>query len=70
MKDNNVKLMASNGVYEVNVCTSFKNLNNVKSCRPLDSSTLNFDYKINSIHFISMEMILFRAPPALLSSVY
>jgi hypothetical protein len=42
---------ASNGVYEVNVCTFFKILNNVKSCIPLDVLTLNLDPKIDSIHF-------------------
>jgi hypothetical protein len=31
---------------------SFKNLNNVKLCTPLDTSTLNYNHKINSIHFI------------------
>jgi hypothetical protein len=46
------KLDASNSVYEVNVITSFKNLNNVKLCTPLDVSTLNPDRKIDSIHFI------------------
>jgi hypothetical protein len=44
--------IASNGVYEVDVGMSFKNLNNMKSCIPLDASTLNPDYKIDSIHFI------------------
>jgi len=46
------KIDASNGVYEANVDTSFKNLNNVKSCTLLYASTLNPDHKIDSIHFI------------------
>jgi hypothetical protein len=37
------KVDAYNGVYEVNVDTSFKNLNKVKSCTPLDASILNPD---------------------------
>lgn len=40
------------GLYEVNIGTSFKHLNNMKSCTPLDLLTLNLDYKINSIYFI------------------
>lgn len=40
-----------NDIYEVNVSTSFKILNNVKSCTPLDILTLNSDYKIDSIYF-------------------
>jgi hypothetical protein len=46
------KVDASNSVYEVNVSTSFKNLNNVKSCIPLDVLILNPDRKMDSIHFI------------------
>jgi hypothetical protein len=45
------KVNAYNGVYEVNVDTFFKNVNNVKSCILLDTSTLNLDHKINSIYF-------------------
>jgi hypothetical protein len=45
------KIDTSNGVYEVNVGMSFKNLNNVKSCTLLDASTLNPDHKIDGIHF-------------------
>jgi hypothetical protein len=43
---------ASNGIYKVNIDTFFKNLNNVKLCTPLDLSTLNPNYKMDSIHFI------------------
>jgi hypothetical protein len=39
-------------VYEVNVSTSFKNLNNVKLCTPFDASPLNPNNKMNSINFI------------------
>jgi hypothetical protein len=46
------KINASNGVYEINAVTSFKNLNNVKSCTSLDASTLNYDYKMDSINLI------------------
>jgi hypothetical protein len=46
------KIGTSNGVYEVNVGMSFKNLNNVKSCTLLDALNLNPDYKIDSIHLI------------------
>jgi hypothetical protein len=45
------KVDASNCLYEINVDTSFKNLNNIKSCTPLDLSTLNPDKKIDSIHY-------------------
>jgi hypothetical protein len=45
------KVDVSNGVYEVNIATSFKNLNNVKLCIPLNESTLNPDHKMDSIHF-------------------
>jgi hypothetical protein len=44
--------LSSNSIYKVNVDTSFKILNNVKSCTPLDALTLNLDHKIDSIHFI------------------
>jgi hypothetical protein len=46
------KVDASNGLNKVNVDTSFKNLNNVKSCTllTLNSSTLNLDHKINNIN--------------------
>jgi hypothetical protein len=37
------KVDAFNGVYEVNIDTSFKNLNKVKSCTQLDASILNPD---------------------------
>jgi hypothetical protein len=43
---------ASNGVHEVKVDTSLKNLNNVRSCKPLDASTLNSNHKMDNIHFI------------------
>jgi hypothetical protein len=46
------KVDASNNVYKVNIDTSFKNLKNVKSCTPFNVSTLNFDHKIDGIHFI------------------
>jgi len=44
-KKSRFKVGASNSVYEVNVNTSFKKLNNVKLCTPLNASTLNPDYK-------------------------
>jgi len=51
---------ASNGVYEVNVNTSFNILNNVKSCTPLDVLTLNPNHKlIASFSFELMERILY-----------
>jgi hypothetical protein len=46
------KVDASNGVYEINVGMSFKNLNNTKLFIPLNASTLNNNYKLNSINFI------------------
>jgi len=46
------KIDVSNGIYEVNVGMSLKNLKNVKLCTLLDVLTLNYDYKMNSIHFI------------------
>jgi hypothetical protein len=42
----------SNGIYEVNIDTSFKILSNVKSSTPLDVLILNPDHKIDNIHFI------------------
>jgi hypothetical protein len=39
----------SNGVYEVNISTSFKNLNNMELCIPLDVLTLNSDHKMERI---------------------
>jgi hypothetical protein len=49
------EVSVSNGVYEVNIDTSFKNLNHVKSCAPLDTSTLQslITIKKNSIYFLS-----------------
>jgi hypothetical protein len=38
------KIDTSNDVYEVNVGTSFKNLNKVKSCTPLNASILNHNH--------------------------
>jgi hypothetical protein len=49
------EVSVSNGVYVVNIDTSFKNLNHVKSCAPLlDTSTLQslITIKKNSIYFI------------------
>jgi hypothetical protein len=46
------KVNVSIGAYKVKVSTSFKNLNNIKLCIPLDISTLNFNHKINIIYFI------------------
>jgi hypothetical protein len=46
------KVDESNGVYKVNIDTSFKNLNNMKLCTLLDASTLNHNHKIYNIHFI------------------
>jgi hypothetical protein len=43
---------ASNGVYEVNIDMSFKNLNNVTTCTPINTLTLNPNHKIDSIQFI------------------
>jgi hypothetical protein len=40
------KVDTFNGVYEVNVVTSFKNLNSIKLCTPLNISILNHNYKI------------------------
>jgi hypothetical protein len=45
------KIDVFNSVYEVNIDTSFKKLNNVKSCTPLNVLILNFDYKINNFSF-------------------
>jgi hypothetical protein len=45
------KVDTSSGVYEVNVSSFFKILNNVKSYISLDASTLNRNYKMNNIHF-------------------
>jgi hypothetical protein len=49
MKCRDLKLMH---VYDVNVGTSFKNINNVKSCTLLDASTLNSEDKKDNIRFI------------------
>jgi hypothetical protein len=46
------EICTSNGVYEINVVTFFKILNNVKSCIPLDVLTLNIYHKMDSINFI------------------
>jgi hypothetical protein len=46
------KVGVSNDVYKVNIGTSFKNLNNVKSYTPLNALTLNSDHKIYNFHFI------------------
>jgi hypothetical protein len=46
------KVNPSNGVYEVNVDTSFKNLNNIKLCALLNTSTLNYNHKMDNIYFI------------------
>jgi hypothetical protein len=53
MKYSSLKLMrVSNGIYEVNVNISFKILNNVKLCTPLNASNLNLNNKINDTYFI------------------
>jgi len=51
-KRSRFEIDASNGLYEVNMCTFFKILNNVKSCIPLDVLTLNIYHKMDSINFI------------------
>jgi hypothetical protein len=52
MKMLGFEICTSNGVYEINVVTFFKILNNVKSCIPLDVLTLNIYHKMDSINFI------------------
>jgi hypothetical protein len=46
------KIDAISSVYEVNVSTFFKILNNVKLYTLLNASALNHDHKIDSFHFI------------------
>jgi hypothetical protein len=53
------KVGTLNGVYEVNVNTSFKNLNNMKSCAQLNISTSS----LNPNH--KMERILYMEEPNL-----
>jgi hypothetical protein len=44
---------ASDGIYEFNVGTYFfLKLNNIESCTPLDTQTLNLDHNMNTINFI------------------
>jgi hypothetical protein len=43
---------ASNGVYEVDIDTFLKILNNLKLCKPLDVLTLNLYHKMDIIHLI------------------
>jgi hypothetical protein len=44
-----------NCIYKVNVSTFFKYLNNMKSCKLLNTSILNCNHKINSIDFVLNE---------------
>ncbi len=56
------EVSVSNGVYVVNIDTSFKNLNHVKSCAPLDISTLQSLITIKKIVYISFEMDRMSCP--------
>jgi hypothetical protein len=52
MKYHDLKLMHLMIYMKSILACLLKNLNNVKLCTPLDVSTLNPDYKIDSVHFI------------------